>query len=241
MKPKKSEKANIGKKSFLFFQLGLVFMLALSYVMIEWKTYDKTEYQEEIVEMNLLDDEEVPITEMIQTPPPPPPPPPAPEIIEIIEDDSEEEEVEIEETEVDLEDEIVEVDEVADIGSDDEIEEVPFSSISDVPVFPGCEKEKTNEARKQCMQQKIQDYVSKKFDSSIGRDLGLSGVNRVYISFVIDQNGNIVDVRGRSQHPRLTKEGERVVGKLPDMKPGKQRGRAVRVSYNLPIVFQIQD
>ncbi|MGM0635555.1 MAG: energy transducer TonB [Bacteroidota bacterium] len=240
MESKKSSKADIKKKSFLYFQLGLIFMLSLSLFLIEWKTYEKTEIENDVVELDMIEDEDVPITQPMNQPPPPPPPPPQPEEIEVVEDDEEVEEDVIEDTETEM-DEIVEVDEVADVEdtSGEEIEDVPFQSIQNVPVFPGCEKYDTNEERKQCMSQKIQAFVNKKFDTSIADELGLSGVNRVYVRFTIDQNGDVIDVQARSTHSRLTREGERVVNKLPSMTPGKQRGKKVRVIYNLPITFQV--
>lgn len=238
MKSKKSEKVDLGKKSFLFFQLGLVFMLALSLILIEHKTYDKSDLDIGTLDLNMLDDEDVPMTDQFKTPPPPPPP--APDVIEVVEDDDDVEEVVIESTETSMDD-IVEIEEVADIGDDEDIDDVPFASIQEVPIYPGCEKFKTNEERKQCMSAKITDFVNKKFDTSLGNELGLTGVNRVYVRFTIDKTGKIVNVQARSSHPRLTREGERVVSKLPDMKPGKQRDRPVGVIYTLPITFQVQD
>lgn len=241
MESKKSEKADLSKKSFLFFQLGLVFMLATSLFLIEFKTYDKEDLDAGVVELDMLEDEDVPITEQLKTPPPPPPPPPpAPEEIEVIDDEDDVEETIIESTETNM-DEIVEVEEVADIGDEEEIDDVPFASIQDVPIFPGCEKEKDNEARRACMVKKIDNFVNKKFDTGLGSELGLTGINRVYVRFKIDKTGKVVDVQARSSHPRLTREGERVVGLLPDMQPGKQRGRAVGIIYTLPITFKVQD
>ena len=238
MKSKKSEKADLSKKSFLFFQLGLAFMLATSLFLIEFKTYDKEAIDTGLVELDMLDDEDVPITEQLKTPPPPPPP--APEVIEVVEDEEEVEETIIESTETSM-DEIVEVEEVLDIGEEEEIDDVPFASIQDVPIFPGCEKEKDNAGRRACMIKKIEDFVNKKFDVGLGSELGLTGINRVYVRFKIDKKGNVVDVQARSSHPRLTSEGERVVSKLPSMQPGKQRGRAVGIIYTLPITFKVQD
>ncbi|MFN2261012.1 MAG: energy transducer TonB [Psychroflexus sp.] len=238
MEPKKNPKKDLNKKSFLFFQIGLALVLAISLIMIEWKTYDKEAIDTGTVNLNLLDEEDVPITEMQKTPPPPPLPPPAPEVIEVVEDDSEVEEVEIESTETDQE-EIIEVEEVEEV--EEEIGDVPFSVIESVPVFPGCEEYDTNEERKKCMSQKISKFVNKNFDTGLASDLGLSGVNRVYVQFKIDKNGNIVDVAARAPHPRLQSEGERVIKKLPKMKPGKQRGQSVGVLYSLPITFQVQD
>lgn len=238
MEPKKNPKKDLNKKSFLFFQLGLALVLAISLIMIEWKTYDKEAIDTGTVNLNLLEEEDVPITEIQKTPPPPPPPPPAPEVIEVVEDDSDVEEVEIESTETDQE-EVIEIEEVEEV--EEEIGDVPFSVIESVPVFPGCEQYDTNEERKKCMSQKISKFVNKNFDTGLASDLGLSGVNRVYVQFKIDKNGNIVDVAARAPHPRLQSEGERVIKKLPKMKPGKQRGQSVGVLYSLPITFQVQD
>ena len=238
MEPKKNPKADTNKDSFLFLTFGLLIVLSASLILIEWKTYDKKQIDTGEVNMDQLDDEEVPITEIKQPPPPPPPPPPAPEKIEVVEDDSDVEEVEIESTETDQSEE-VEIEEVQEV--EEVVEDVPFSAIQDVPVFPGCEKYDTNEERKKCMSKKVQKFVNKRFDTGLGSDLGLSGVNRVYVQFKISANGNIVDVRARANHPKLEEEGARVVKKLPDMKPGKQRGKAVGVIYQLPITFKIQD
>ncbi|WP_127845617.1 energy transducer TonB [Psychroflexus aestuariivivens] len=238
MEPKKNPKKDLNKKSFLFFQIGLALMLGVSLIMIEWKTYDKEAIDTGTVNLNLLDEEDVPITEMQKTPPPPPPPPPAPEVIEVVEDDSDVEEVEIESTET-TQEEVIEVEEVEEV--EEEIGDVPFSVIESVPVFPGCEQYDTNDERKKCMSQKISKFVNDNFNKDLGSDLGLSGINRVYVQFKINKNGEIVNVRARAPHPRLQTEGERVIKKLPKMKPGKQRGQSVGVLYSLPITFQVQD
>ncbi len=240
MQPKKNPKADLTKKSVLFLQLGLILVLFVTWQAIEWKTYDKEDIDTGQVNMDDLDDEEIPITEMQNTPPPPPPPPPAPEIIEVIEDDEEIEEDEIESTETNME-EIVEVEEVVEAPAEETVEDVPFSVIEDVPIFPGCEGLANNEERKQCMSKKIQQFVNREFNKDLGSELGLSGINRVIVQFKIDETGKIVDIKSRAPHPRLEREAARVIDKLPDMTPGKQRGKEVGVMYSLPIVFQVQD
>ncbi|SKB46863.1 protein TonB [Salegentibacter holothuriorum] len=240
MEPKKNPKADLKRKSVLFLQLGLVLVLLITWRAIEWKTYEKEAIDTGQLNMDDLDDEEIPITEMQNTPPPPPPPPPAPEVIEVVEDEEEVEEDEIESTETNL-DEIVEVEEVVEAPVEEEVEDVPFAVIEDVPIFPGCENLKNNEERKQCMSQKISQFVNRNFDTDLGAELGLSGVNRVIVQFKIDEKGNIANVMSRAPHPRLEREAARVINKLPKMKPGKQRGKAVGVMYSLPIIFQVQD
>ncbi|MDX1543504.1 MAG: energy transducer TonB [Christiangramia sp.] len=240
MEPKKNPKADLNRNRVLFLQLGLIVVLFLTWQAIEWKTYDPEQIDIGQVNMDALDEEDVPITEMQNTPPPPPPPPPAPEVIEVVEDEEEVEEDEIQSTETNL-DEIVEVEEVVEAPVEEEVEDVPFAVIEDVPIFPGCESKRNNEERKKCMSEKISSYVNKEFDTDLGAELGLTGINRVIVQFRIDEKGNIGQVRARAPHPRLEQEAARVINSLPKMKPGKQRGKPVGVMYSLPIAFKVQD
>ena len=238
---KKNPKANVGRNSTLYFLIGLALMLFLTNYAINYKTYDKSAI--DIGQLNLDEemDEEVPITEQLATHPPHPPPPAATEVIEVVEDEVEIEETVIESTETNQEEEIVEVEEVEEIEEVEEDIDVPFAVIETVPVFPGCESKKNNDARKKCMSEKIQKFVNKKFNTDLAQDLGLEGVQRILVAFKIDKTGNIVGVRARAPHPKLEKEATRVIKALPKMKPGMQRGKAVNVPYSLPIKFQIQD
>ena len=239
MEPKKNPKANVGRNSSLYFAIGLALMLFLTNYAINYKSYDKSDTDIGMVNMDEELEEEIPITEQIQTPPPPPPPPAAPEVIEIVEDEVEIEETVIESTEVDQETEIVEVEEIQ-IEEIDEDIDVPFSVIENVPVFPGCEKG-NNTQKRDCMSKKIAQFVNRKFNTELASDLGLSGRQRINVIFKIDKTGNIVGIRARAPHPGLEKEAARVIGLLPKMKPGKQRGKPVNVPYSLPIIFQVQD
>jgi protein TonB len=235
METKKNPDKDLSRKSLLFFQIGLILMLVISWRAIEWKTYDKDDIDVGVVDLDMLEEEDVPITEMQNQPPPPPPPPPAPEIIEVVEDEAEVEEEVIQSTET-TEMEIVEVEEVEEV--EEVIEDVPFALIQQVPIFPGCENAKDQKA---CMNEKINKFVNKKFDTGLGNELGLSGRNRVSVQFKIDKNGDIVNVRARGPHPRLEQEAIRVIKALPKMIPGEQRGQKVGVLYGLPINFVIQD
>lgn len=239
MEPKKNPKANVGRNSSLYFAIGLALMLFLTNYAINFKTYDDVITDIGVVSMDEIEEEEIPITNLMQTPPPPPPPPAAPDVIEIVEDEVEIEETIIESTEVNQETEIVEVAEVEVVEVEEDIE-VPFAVIENVPVFPGCEKG-NNAAKKACMSEKIQKFVTKKFNTELASELGLSGRQRINVIFKIDKTGNVVGVRSRAPHPGLEKEAARVINMLPKMKPGMQRGKAVTVPYSLPIVFQVQD
>ncbi len=239
MEPKKNPKADVSRNGSIYFAVGLALMMFIAYSTINYKSYDKSDIDIGQLNLDELDDEEIPITEQIQTPPPPPPPPAAPEVIEIVEDEEEIEETVIESTETDQEEEIVEIEEL-EIEEVDEDIEVPFAVIENVPIYPGCEKG-NNDAKRKCMSDKIAKFVQKKFNTDLAGDLGLTGRQRINVIFKIDRNGNVVGVRSRAPHPRLEKEAARVINLLPKMKPGKQRGKAVTVPYSLPIVFQVQD
>ena len=234
MEPKKNPKSDVGRNSSLYFVIGLAFTMALVYGAFEWKTYD--EVNDYDISMNVEDDldEEVPMTEQIKTPPPPPPPA-APEVIEVVEDEEEVEETIIESTETSQEEEIIEVE---DVMVEEEVEDVdvPFAVIEDVPIFPGCESESDKRA---CFQSMMQKHISKNFRyPEIAQEMGVQG--RVSVMFTIQKDGSIGNVRMRGPDKNLEKEAARIIGKLPKMTPGKQRGNAVRVPFSIPINFKLQ-
>jgi len=78
MEPKKNLKADVRRNSSIYFAVGLLLMLIVTYSSINYKSYDKSDIDIGMLNMDELDDEEIPITEQIVTPPPPPPPPPPP-------------------------------------------------------------------------------------------------------------------------------------------------------------------
>ena len=242
MEPKKNPKSDVSRNSSIYFAVGLALMLAVTYMSINYKTYDKSDIALDSLNLDDELDEEVPITEQIITPPPPPPPPPAaPEIIEVVEDEEEVEETVIESTETEMDTEIVEVEEVEEVEVEEDIE-VPFNVIENVAVFPGCEKEKGNNAKKACMNEKVNKFINKKFNTDLASDLGLPpGRKRIFVQFKVDKSGNITSIMARGPHPGLEKEAKRVIGQLPKMKPGKQRGKAVVMPFSIPIVFAVQD
>lgn len=120
---------------------------------------------------------------------------------------------------------------------------VPFSAVEQVPIYPGCEGLNTNEEFRKCMSQKISKLISRKFDGDLAADLGLSGRQNIYVQFKIDKIdkiGNVVDIKARAPHNKLEREAVKVVGKIPQMVPGKQRDKNVEVMYMLPIRLQVQ-
>jgi protein TonB len=239
MELKKNPKADLRRNSGTYFVIGLAVVMFLVWRGLEWKTYEKTNDYD--ISMNVEDmlDEEVPMTEQIKTPPPPPPPA-APEIIEIVEDEVEVEETVIESTETSQEEEIIEVEDV-EVEEVEEDVDVPFAVIEDVPIFPGCEGEKGKGAKamRDCFQEQMQKHIGKNFRyPEIAQEMGVQG--RVNVMFVIQKDGSIGNVRMRGPDKNLEQEAARIIGKLPKMTPGKQRGRAVRVPFSIPITFKLQ-
>jgi protein TonB len=239
MEIKKNPKYNLENYSKLFTQLGLVLALFITYVVIEKKTFDRQFADLGDVSMNVDLEEEPPITERIEPEIPKTPPPPTPEKIEVVEDEEEIEETIIESTETD-ETEAVEVEEIEEVEEVEEVvEDVPFAIIEEVPIFPGCKGNK-KELRK-CFNKKMQKHFTKKFDSDLPNELGISpGRKRLSMQFRVDPNGDVVDVKALAPHPKLKKEVIRILKLLPKMKPGKQRGNPVGVKYILTMRIDVE-
>ncbi|WP_396603325.1 energy transducer TonB [Algibacter sp. R77976] len=243
MKAKKNPKVEVGRNSSIYFAIGLNVMLFLSWQALEYRTYDKDEITIDLVEMESEFEEEIPIVS-INTPPPPPPPPPAvvSESVEIVDDEVEIEETVIESTETDqneaIEERIIEVSDVQ-VEEVEEDVQVAFAIIEDVPVYPGCEG-LSRQATKDCFQKMVQKHVANNFTyPQTALDLGIQG--RVSVIFVIDKTGHITGIKSRGPDKLLQDEAERIIGKLPQMKPGKQRGKPVKVAYAVPIFFKYED
>lgn len=244
MKVKKNPKADLDRSSLTFFQIGLIFMLGLTYIGLEWKSDIKEETDFFEMQVSQVEQEDIPITQLKTPPPPPPPPPPAPEVIEVIQDIEEVEETVIQSTETNLEEkmpDIVEVSEITYREEEEEIEEVPFMVVEQIPVFPGCESLKNKEDQRNCMSEKIEAHVKKEFNTRISEELGLTGLNRIYVIFKIDEKGMVADIRTRGPNERLEEEAARVVKLLPRMIPGRQRDKPVAVQYSLPIMYEVRE
>ena len=215
MQPKKNPKVSLENKKGMFFQIGLAVTLLAILIAFEWKSYDKTNYNLGDLNLDDMEEEIIPITRQEVKPPPPPPPPP--EIIEIVEDEVEiEKELEIEETETD-EDEIIEIEE-----DDEEF----FMVVENMPEFPGGDLG-------------LMKFIQKNVRyPAIAKEYNITG--KVYVSFIVDKQGNVTNVKiVRGVDKNLDAEALRVVSSLPKYKPGKQRGKPVRVMFTIPINFTL--
>ena len=243
MLPKKNPELEIGRNSSLYFAIGLNLMLFFSWQALEYKTYEKEDVDIGIVSMDAQTEEDIPIVQ-VNAPPPPPPPMAISENIEIVDDVEDIEESIMESTETNQSEAIADKQKVIGIGEvkvqvvEEEVE-VAFAVIEDVPVFPGCEG-LSKSATKDCFQQKVQEHVVKNFKyPETALEMGIQG--RVSVIFMIDTKGYTIGVRSRGPDKILEREAERIIGLLPKMQPGKQRGKPVKVSYAVPIYFKYND
>lgn len=237
MKTKKSSKLDLNKKSLLFFQLGLIVILFISWQSIEYKIYDEgTKIEERISAEKQLIEENIVLRIPTETPPrkvvaktPD---------IEIVPDDTPTRD---EIFELVTKDPVIPI-EAGEIKFVEKKEDIVFLSntVEEVPVFPGCEKFASRAQKEDCMNSYIQELVAAEFDADLGSEIGLKGLNRIYVTFKIDKNGNVVDVRSKATHRELEEEAFRVIKKIPGMTPGRQGDRPVAVSYAIPIVLKIK-
>ena len=211
--------------------------------MFEHKTYENDITARDIVQVDDMVEADIPIVNL-NVPPPPPPPPPAlvPNEITVVEDKVEIEETIIESSEIGqneaIQEYVANVEDVAVEEVEEDIE-VPFAVIENVPVFPGCEG-LSNADAVACFQEKMQEHVNSNFKYP-ERALDMDMHGKVYVLFVIDKTGRVTKIKSRGPDKILEQEAERIIGLLPRMTPGKQRGRAVSMPYSIPIHFVIKD
>ena len=227
MQVKKSQKASLEDKKIIYVLMGFVFVLSVCYVAFEWTEKEVTKY--EVADTDFLFEEEVEIQQTTQETTPPPPPPPAVqevEVLNVVEDDVETESIEINtEDEKDVE---VVIAPPVEAPIEEEEEEVIFMVVETMPEFPGG-------------QQALFKYLSENVKYPvIAQENGIQG--RVICQFVVNKDGAIVDVEvvRSGGDPSLDKEAVRVIKSMPKWNPGKQRGKAVRVKYTVPVNFRLQ-
>jgi protein TonB len=207
----------------LIFTAGTPFIMAL-------RNSGANKIIDETIQANLLD-----IKNQEEEPPPPPPPPPPEEMEQQVKYtapvvvDSVDEKIEIATTEDQVNTSVNEevVEEVVETNQAIQEEEVVnFYVIEEKPEFPGGEAE---------MMKWIASNVKY---PEIAKENGVTG--KVFIQFVINKDGKVVNVEVlRGVDPYLDKEAVRVVSSMPSWTPGKQRGKTVKVSFQLPINFKL--
>ncbi|MEO9571056.1 MAG: energy transducer TonB [Polaribacter sp.] len=242
---KKLPTKQLEKFSNIFTQLGLVLVLFIVYITLEYQTVQKTVAVLEPDKKDIVYFDST--TEVIFTKEPKTVPKVKKTTTVFIPDAKiEKGDNNIIETIIDTSEEtpeLIDLDSFIEIKEDEDLEpedEVDFINIQNAPVFKGCENLSEKDS-KRCFDKKMKQFVQRNFDIELANELGLhSGKHKIQTQFVIDNKGEIVDVKIRTAYKALEKEANRIIKKLPKFKPGKQNSKTVKVRYNLPISFRIE-
>jgi protein TonB len=239
MQIKKYPHKNLNKNRMIYFQVGLCLVLIFLLVSVEWKSYtqplekDQVKYKEvvfeEMIEVKLP--EKKPEFTPVSKPKKYAKPTKSNEDLEL------KEELVKKQLKVEFNPDAI----FKELKSpeEDPIENVSWVKIEDVPIFPGCEVYKDNDERRSCMQKKLSKFIGKHFNTRLAIDLGLQGKHVIYTQFKIKHTGEVIFMGGQNPNPELVAEAKRVIDKLPNMIPGKQRDKAVNVIFGLPINFEV--
>lgn len=227
-----------------FFNLGLMIAMSMAVFAFGWTQYD---YKMEVPTFVEPLPDEIEVNSPLLPPPPPPPPPPPVVKLEIIDDEEVIDTVKF----VDLS---IEVDEpvIVQPNVKKSIPATPppppivknepppiFKIVEEMPTFKGCEGVDDKKERKTCADQEMLKFIYKNIKyPTIARDVGIEGT--AVIRFIINEDGSISDAEIiRDIGGQCGEEALRVVKKMPNWNPGKQRGRAVKVQFNLPVKFRL--
>lgn len=241
MKPKKNPKADLSRKTGLFFAIGLAIATSLSLFAITLETSVGNSAEAEKKKTDDKLDEDVEEVVMNQNTPPPPPPPPAPEVPEEIKqvDNTVETKTMDFTTEDDKNTKVEPAPDLTNTSDDEPTDDivVPFSVIEDKPMFEAC-KSLPKAQQDDCFKKQLDTHVQKNFKyPEMAAEMGIQG--RVFVQFKIEKDGkvNVVGVRGPDKS--LEAEARRIIEKMPRLEPGKQRGKPVAVTYSYPIMFKL--
>ena len=231
MEVKKTEKANLENRRLLFTEIGLVAALLLVWGAFSYGTKEKTVAvfgpEDQVVEV----EEMVPITQENT-----PPPPETPEVqalsdqIDIVDDEIVVDDNLFLNLEDDASIDIAIRDYVEAVVEEEEVEEeaIPFQLVEEKPKFQGGD---------------ANDFTrwvnSRIVYPEIAKENGVQG--RVTLQFTVNADGSVSNVKVlRGIDSSLDKEAVRVVSSSPNWTPGRQRDRAVKVTYTFPVVFQLR-
>lgn len=224
----KQKNVNLEKYRTIFLEIGLIIALGIVLFLFEVKTYEKTKSEVFAERVDDTPEEMIEITQHEKPPPPPKPQIQQSTIIEIVEDEVEVDddlEIDVEanqDTEMDIYVAPPEIEE----EEEEEEEKMVFTVVESMPSFPGGDA-----ARVKYLNENI-SYPQ------MARESNIQG--RVFITFVVETDGSITDVRIlRGIGGGCDQEAIRVIENMPNWIPGRQRGKAVRVQFNMPILFKL--
>jgi len=247
----KYPEADVFRLSPTFFNLGLALSVGITVLALGWTQYEKTVDVSQY--MDTLEEEIEVEPPRTAEPPPPPPPPPPPVIQEVPNETVLEDQPEFQNQEID--EPVPEAPKAVENkpappppppppppAEDNDVE--IFKVVEEMPRFPGCENEPTTEAKKACADKKMLEFIYKNIKyPAIARENGVEGT--AVITFVVEKDGTVKDARiVRDIGAQCGQEALRVVNMMNESNikwiPGKQRGRSVRVQFNLPVRFKLE-
>ena len=247
----KYPEADVFRLSPTFFNLGLAISVGISVLALGWTQYEKT-----VDVSSYMDtlEEEIEVEPPRTAEPPPPPPPPPPPVIQEVPDET------VIEDQPEFVDQRMDEEVVQEAPKAVENKPAPpppppppppapeeeeiFKVVEEMPRFPGCENEATTEAKKACADKKMLEFIYKNIKyPAIARENGVEGT--AVITFVVEKDGTVKEARiVRDIGAQCGQEALRVVNMMNESNlkwtPGKQRGRSVRVQFNLPVRFKLE-
>jgi len=244
----KYPEVNVFKLTQPIWMFGLVAAMAMTLFAFSYTAYeDRVDIPDGALDFEEEIEIEPPRT---AKPPPPPPPPPPPVIEEVPEEEIEEEDEPVFES-MDIDEETAIEEPEAPVEEDapppppppppPPAEEEIFKVVEQMPRFPGCEDSGgTKEEIAKCAEDKMLQFIYKNLKyPAIARENGVDGM--VVLQFVVDKSGNVTDAKVvRDIGAGCGDAAMKVVKQMPQWVPGKQRGRAVKVLYTLPVRFKLE-
>lgn len=223
MEAKKTDKADLTKKTSFFFSIGLLLTLGITFMAFEWKSYEDNLVDLQGKSTNVFE-------ELVEVPPTEQPPPPAPiiqqpQIVEVPDEEEIKEDIQLKfDVEVTEETKVEEVI-VAPVEEKEDVDQI-FSVVEETAEPKGG-------------MPAFYKYVGEKMKyPAQARRMGVEG--RVFVEFVVNRDGSIVDVKAiKGIGAGCDEEAVRVVQSAPSWKPGKQRGKPVRQKMVIPIIFKL--
>ena len=231
MEVKKSPKASLENKRFLFTEIGFVIALLAVLFAFDYSSKEKKVATLETETAAVEVEDMIPITQ--ETPPPPEAAPKIPILsdqIDVVDDNIKIADNMFQNLEDDANSGVEIMDYIESAPEEETIEEeaIPFQLVEEKPSFNGGD---ANEFSKWVNSRLVYPEIAK--------ENGVQG--RVTLQFTVNADGSVSNVKVlRGVDSSLDKEAVRVVSSSPKWKPGKQRDRAVKVTYTFPVIFQLR-
>ena len=231
-----------------FFGYGLAVAMGLMIVAFSWTTRE-TVIDTDALLADFADEIEMETPRTMEPPPPPPPPPPTPTALQIVETDVDIETIEFEDMSISEDTELEGAvappkREVAPPPPPPPPPPAPESKeisriVEEQPTFKGCESIGDKAERQKCAEVKLMEFIYDEIQyPSTARENNIQGT--VVVQFVVETDGRVSNVKiVRNIGGGCGQEAARVIEKMPAWNPGKQRGRAVRVMFTLPVKFKL--